>query len=334
MLDWLTLKREVQPNEYEAIAEYLSEKPQIMKWTPSTGAIEWAQPVRESIRSDSHQVQIYVTYNTITISGSPCNSLGLSDNVFGTSNIREAISAHLAVATAILPFEVGQSSQYRITRVDVTHNFDMGGSSEVRQALAYLRSFDGGRYRVNTSAETVYWSQGSSLRSGKAYHKGSHIRYTNKRGTTDIDSERVNLSDRLLRLELKLGHAWFSRKRKENINSLDINYDEEFNNYFSQIIGNVEVKEMNLREKVINVSLSSGQGLSAYRTWALIKAVGHHEARDSMPASTWYRHTKLLKDAGLGWGDFATGQVVPLRKRTLILENSVTSWNHLRSLSA
>lgn len=331
MIDYLTLKRDFAPHELDAIIDYLEDKQHLMQFTPSTGEVEWMHPLRESIRSDSHQVQIHITHHSITVSGSPARSMGQDNNVFGTDCIVESATAHLAVASSLLPFPVGKLKYFKIVRADITYNYDMGGASEVRQALAYLRSFDGGRYRVNTASETIYWQQGSNLRSGKAYHKGEHIRYTNKKGQTDIEDERINLADRLLRLELKLGGKWFSRKRMDFVNTWEYDYKKEHIEYFNNFIGKIEVNEMNLQEKVLAVAPTRGQGLSAFRTWALIKSIGHQLARASMPQSTWYRHTKILKDAGLGWGDFSEGKIVPIRTRELVLDQPVTSWEELRN---
>jgi II/X family phage/plasmid replication protein len=332
MYDWLTLKRDVKTEEYDRISEYLSTRPHIVKWTPATGEIEWSQPVRESIRSDSHQVTIHVTHNTITISGSPARSMGYDCNVFGSSDLQECINSHLTTANAVLPFKLGRPEDFRITRLDITENYDMGGKAEVRQSLAYLRQFDGGRYRVQSKSETVYWGSGSSLRSGKAYAKGDHLRYENRKGALHSD-QRIQLADRLLRLELKLGNKWFSRKRQEEVNILEYDYQAEFNDYFSKLIGTLEVKEMNLKEKLVEVSPTEGQALAAYRTWALIQSIGHMEARESMPKATWYRHAKMLRDAGIGWGDMAAGKVLPFKTRQLVLDKPVTSWDELQKAS-
>jgi hypothetical protein len=70
--------------------------------------------------------------------------------------------------------------------------------------------------------------------------------------------------------------------------------------------------------------------MAAYRTWCLVKAIGHREAAESMRKSTWYDHKKILNAAGLSWGDLATGQVVQLRRRALVLEKPVGSWAEVK----
>ena len=54
----------------------------------------------------------------------------------------------------------------------------------------------------------------------------------------------------------------------------------------------------------------------------------------SMPKTTWYRHKKIFTDAELSWGDLATGQIVQFRRRALVLEQPVQSWDDLLSYRA
>jgi len=334
MIDYLTICRELKTNEYETIRKYLEDKPQIMKYTPSTGVIEWQFPVREKIRSDNNEVMLHVTNNRITLSGSPAISSGNITNVFGSDNVFKSILAHLQAAQPLVQFSLGHPEDFRIVRLDITYNYDLGSASNVRQALAYLRLADSGRFRVRTQSETVYWNQSSNLRSGKAYHKGEHLRYLQRKRGDNIEPERILLADRLLRLELKLGGAWFRRQRKANLDIINYDYKTEHNKYFEQFIGNIEVNDMNLHERICKAAPTEGQGLSAYRTWSLIKVVGAESARLSMPKSTWYRHTHILKKAGLTSSDFTSGNILPFRKRVIELQAPVQSWEDLEKRAA
>jgi hypothetical protein len=220
---------------------------------------------------------------------------------------------------------------WRITRVDVTQNYSFGSAAEVRQALAYLRQFDGGRYKLDTRrGETVYWSPGSQLRSGKAYHKGPHLVYQRRKGQAQVSDDEIAMADRLLRLELQLSGGWWGRRRRAGEKQWSVDLSAEFAGYWGGLIGSVEVTNMNELELLEGVSPSKGQALAAYRTWGLVKMLGHREASASMPQSTWYRHKKILFDAGLGWGDLATGTVVPFRRTALVLDRPVTSWAEVR----
>src|SRR3989338_2627873 len=63
----------------------------------------------------------------------------------------------------------------------------------------------------NSGGDSVYWNCKSDLRSGKAYHKGAHLRYQMKKGNIVCTQEQIEMGDRLIRLKLKLGARWFRR---------------------------------------------------------------------------------------------------------------------------
>lgn len=337
MLDYLTLRLPIKHLDTESVRKYVAEKPVIMKVTPATGEIEWSTPCRESVRSDSHQVQLKIGACDLEISGSPARSMGLPHNVFGSYDIRECARAHIEVARKYLSFAVpGELALYRVTRVDCTENYDMGGKPECNQALTWLRQADGGRYKVASELETVYWSKGGRLRSGKAYHKGSHIRYELKRGNINISEEHVKLSDSLLRLELKLGGEWWYRAEKVWMEYTDEDFKEIHLGYFSGLIGEgIEVVQMDngLLQNLEKVAPTEGQALAAYRTWAVIKSVGVKLAQEGMARPTWYRHRKLLFAAGLSWADLAASNIVPFRRKMLMLGEPVTSWEQIKRVA-
>ena len=333
MIDWLTLRCEIPPELHDAVREYRSQRPELMKWTPATGVIEYATPCHENIRSDSHQITVKVG-GCFTVQGSPARSMGHAHNVFGSDDLVECARAHLLAAQKALPFELPPLNRWHITRVDVTHNYDLGGLTEVKQALAYLRQTDAGRYKVRTAAESVYWSPGSSMRSGKAYAKGPHLRYQARKEQAAPTERELRLADRLLRLELKLGNEFWRRRREEGISDYDADLQGEFARYFSGLIGAVEVTEMNDLDRIRQVAPTEGQALAAHRTWCVIRSIGHQAARESMPHNTWYRHKRILMAAGFSWADLAAGKVVEFRRRALVLERPITSWDEIKERTA
>jgi hypothetical protein len=332
MIDMLTLVLDLPEHLWARCARHASQGKQIQCVDMITGEIQWTTPARESIRSDTHQIVVQVSGARVRIHGSPARSMGLLNNVWGSDDLSQCARAHVRFVQRMLPdLALPGPHAWNITRVDVTHNYDFGSGAEVRQALGYLRQFDGGRYRVDTRrGETVYWSPGSTLRGGKAYAKGPHLRYQVAKGQALAKSDELDLADRLLRLELRLGGAWWRRRRAEGRNQWATDLYAEFQSYWSGLIGRVEVAEMGELECLRRVAPSEGQALAAYRTWALVKAIGHREAAESMPARTWFRHKKLLHLAGLGWGDLATGQVVQFRRRALELREPIHCWDDLR----
>lgn len=337
MIDYLTLILDLKPYEHlwARVAAYARNHWQIQKVNPVTGEVEWSHPARESVRSDTHQIQIQVSASRVKVEGSPARAMGATNNVFGSDDLVFCARAHLRFLRRHLPeLALPGLRAWKIARVDKTYNYAFGSAGEVRQALAYLRQFDGGRYKCDTRrGETVYWSPGSALRSGAAYHKGPHLRSQMMEGKARADPWQVELADLILRLELRLKHEWWNRQRKAGRNQWRVDLDAEFQSYWAGLIGAVEVCEMSDLDLFKRVAETEGQALAAYRTWCLIKAVGHRAAYDSMPRSTWYRHKKIMNDAGLSWGDLATGQIVQFRRRALILEEPVRSWEELADVA-
>jgi hypothetical protein len=328
VIDWLTIHLDVPQHLWARCSAHAAQNWQVQKVCPATGEVEWSAPCRESVRSDTHQVTIKVSASRITVSGSPARSMGLPHNVWGSDNLIQCGKAHLRLAREALPgIPLPGLGAWIISKVDVTHNYTLGAAAEVRQALAYLREYDGGRYKVDTRrGETVYWSLGSAMRSAKAYHKGPHLLYQVRKGQAEATEEELGLAQLLLRLEMMLGNEWWRRVRLAGKNQWVVDLEGEFNAYWAGLIGKVEVAEMSELELIRKAAKTDGQALAAYRTWCVVKSVGHREAQESMPARTWYLHRKILFDAGLSWGDLAKGQVVPFRRRLLVLERPVNSW--------
>lgn len=336
MIDWLTLSLDIPEYLWDRANRYIANNWAVQKINQATGEVAWSAPCRESIRSDSHQIVVQVTGSRITISGSPARSMGQTNNVFGSSDLIECAKAHVRVARQHLPFPIPSAKVWRVQRVDVTHNYDFGSPAEVRQALGYLRQYDGGRYRLDTRrGDTVYWSPTSSLRKGKAYHKGPHLRHQIQKDQAKATDQEIALADRLLRLELTLGAEWWGRLRREGKRPWDVDLEQAYKDYWEGLIGKVEVVDMNELELIKQVKLkkgqiTEGQALQAYRTWCLVKSIGHRETSESMARATWYLHKKILFAAGLSWGDLAAGQIIPFRRRSLVIGQPVQSWDELR----
>lgn len=336
LLDWLTVKLPAEhvPDQ-DAMRDYRMTRPHVSRFTPSTGVVEWTIPVRDANRSDSHGVTVQVG-QFIEISGSPARSTGQPNNVFGTLDIREAFAAHVEAAEMLLGFRLPREPQlWRVSRVDVTTNHDMRGPHDVRQALAYLRQSDGGRYKVRTKHETVYWSPGSRNRSGKAYAKGPHLEHQIQQGKAQATPQQRKQAHRILRLELKLGSDWWRVQRERDRFWWDITPQDflaEHEAYFKELIGTVEVAQVDdIQHEIERHAPTKRQGAAAHRTWRMIQVMGHHHAKEVMPRATWYRHLRILQAAGLAWGDIAAGNVVPIRKTPLLIDQPLTGWQDLQA---
>lgn len=299
----------------------------------------------ESVKSDSHQIAFRVGSDAIWIQGSPARVCGSGDAVFG-----EGASGALDLPACVCRMAVFVSdavgvvldsdvTHWKVSRIDVTGNLLLDDISSVREALRVLRNCEGGRYRVSQQAgDTVYWSHKSRLRSGKAYAKGPHIEYqTTKKGYSGrIYSEYEKKSImRLLRLELSLKSQWLRERSVKKWWLLTANdLKNEWHSYFMRMIGDSEMlNENDLKNKIELSAKTEGQAKSAYSLFLLIKSVGWEVARSETSKPTWYRNIKILRQAGLGDADIATGNIVPFRRKIIECQ-MVNSWDELHRLVA
>lgn len=334
MIDWLTLKLPLTELPESALADFRAKSGKVL-CIDGHGEKLWERIARQSVRSDSHQLVVDLAGDAFVLHGSPARVVA-SHNVFGSGDPVQCAQSMIRFASVHTGILLSNDvSKWKCTRMDVTQNYDLGSGAEVRQALNYLRHAEGGRYQVRTTSETVYWSQNSALRSGKAYHKGPHLAYQLRRNQATALEHEVLLADRLLRFELSLkSQYWRERSEKKWYQFTETELEHIHDQYFSQFIGNIEVVEMdNLQKQFECVASTPGQGLAAYRTWSLIRAIGVSETRASMQRATWYKHLAIMRAVGLTWADLQAQNVVPLRRRTIELGRPVRSWADMQRVA-
>ena len=330
LIDWMTLSTDASLLDPQTVAKIAGGQDKIMRVSPK-GEVKWVMPCRANIRSDSHQITVRIGSH-LDIQGSPARTKGTQDNVFGEATPVNAFLDMVQFLSNTLEVSLPcNPTCWRLTRMDVTGNFDLGSLPNVRQALNYLRHIEGGRYQVKTEAETVYWAKSSRLRAGKAYAKGPHMRYLAKKGQADLTPDQLFLVDRLLRLEMRLGNQfWRERAAQRWYQWSSEQLYEQFTVYFGQFIGKVEVVEMDkLLDELVKIAPTEGLAKAAYRTWLLIQSHGIERARELMTKRTWYRHKRLLQDCGVSWADFHHRALVPFRRKTIVLSDPVRSWEDL-----
>lgn len=315
----------------------------LCRYCAQTGEVRWESFAWESVRSDSHQLAVKVGSSEIWIQGSPARAMGDGCAVFGEQgralDLIACVSAMAAHVGAVLGVSMPKHpAAWRVTRIDVTGNLVLGSVTEVKQALTYLRDCEGGRYRVSqVQGDTVYWSQRSRLKAGKAYAKGPQLRKQMQRPGYDgrkYSPEELEAADRLLRLELRLGAQFWRERSGVSWWAADADYLVGiWEEYFGRMLGEVEVFDVEeLKERVLKTAPTEGQGRSAYGTWLMIDSQGWERARSAHSSRTWYRNLKILRESGLGDADLAAGQVVPLRRPKLLECRLVNSWDELRKV--
>ena len=335
MIDWLTMKLPLiglSGELAESIFRAVADRAGRMLKIDAAGQVEWEKLVWEKVRSDIGSVLCRVG-DDLEIMGSPARAVG-SDNVFGTGDIRQAASSMVALISNTLGLDLPTDlHQYRVTRCDVTANYDLGDAASCRVAIDALRYGEGGRFRGRSLGGTIYWNHKSAHASGKAYHKGQHLRFLAKKEELELEPWQFVAADRLLRLELSLRRHWWDRADKHWTAFSEQELEKEHADYFSRFVGSIEVKDMDtdILDRLQNVCPSKGRANAAFRTLSLIKSLGVEQTRTMMAASTYRNHTAWLIEAGLSLSDLRAGNVLPFRRRVVVLDKPVRSWDELRA---
>lgn len=374
LIDWVTARVPIQFLTDQAREKALTLGDRIQRYCPLTGDVRYESIAWDSIASDSHQINIRASGHDFWIMGSPARIMGDGCSVFGCAasarlDLQGCVDAMRLFVMQHCNIELpADLSLWTVSRVDVTENLLLDSLTEVRDALRILRDCEGGRYRVSQQAgDTVYWSQKSKLRKGKAYAKGPHLSYQMSRtGYTgrQYTPDDISRANRLLRLELTLGREYFNRNdwRKCDADCLRV----QWHDYFDRMIGGAEVttdddlkQRITAAAQVINenefekaltnwrerrvkaLALGKPQppkpclrnpdnsARSAYGAWLLIQSEGWERARESFTKTVWYRHLGILRAAGLGDADISAGKVVPFRRKVLEAR-AVCSWQELK----
>jgi II/X family phage/plasmid replication protein len=95
-------------------------------------------------------------------------------------------------------------------------------------------------------------------------------------------------------------------------------------------MGSVDVPtKAELFNQLVKVAPTENYARAAFNTFTLISTIGYESTKMNMPQSTWYKHKKLLNDAGLSLADLVSGEILPFRRKTIVLEEPIQNWEHL-----
>ena len=204
MIDWLTLKIPAELLQYSTYLKLHSLHDRILRITPRK-QILWETAAWQSIRSDTHGIVIRAT-DCITIQGSPARVMSTTGiNVFGSSDIKLCARNMINYVARMLDVPLPLNLRlWNCCRIDYAQNYDMQSPVHVSALINYLKQSEGGRYRVNSTNSSIYYQQGSRLRSGVVYDKGKHIQYWTKKNNIKIDTETQYKINKLVRFELRL----------------------------------------------------------------------------------------------------------------------------------
>lgn len=345
LIDWLTLRHPLN----DKIGSYLLEKidnclGETFCFAPD-GSLKWQKSNLdiEKLRSDAQGLFWSLSYDGdgkqyISIGASPSSLEFGGVNVFGSLDIEYGAQILLKHARRALSSILPDYQEWQCRRVDVTCNYDLGNAAQVKQGLSMLLATDAPRRRTNSSrkgGDTVYWNPTSDLRAGKAYHKGAHLRRQVSRGECECPEQLLDKADNLLRLELKLGARWFRRLGKAWHCLTEAELLQEHQSFFSALIGEgLEVKDMgSLLKELEKVCETPGRALAAHKTFSLIKSMGYTQTKESSPRSTFNLHCKYLRAAGISSAELCAGEIIPFKKRKMILAEPVRWWDEIKRVA-
>lgn len=335
MIDWLTLMI-----DYENLSDFhhrelakLSEK---RIHLDANGEVLSSTGAWQRLRSDTKGLTFHYTPNKLTLCGSPA-SVTYTNNVFGSDDIlvcfRQMIDFFFLHTKIRLPIDY---KLYRCSRIDITNNYNMGSQTEVIQALELLKYANTRGKNVQRRHTTVYWNKGSAVRAAKAYNKYEHAKSMSNLNKHSYTEKQLEMTEKLLRLELTLGNKFLSRMRDQRAlewyKMTPHILQFEHKNFFEQTIGSVNVPSIDeLRVELDKVCPSERQALAALNTFFLIQKLGLETVKQTMTKPTFYRHTSFLKKAGLTNADLNAGRILEFRKRSIELGAQCDSWENLRS---
>lgn len=361
MIDWLTLRTPLNFMMHDDLLEKVQHYIGEMRVFDGEGELVRTKLVFDVDRLKSDEVGLFwqIQYSGLdvymVIGASPA-SVEYGGNAFGSSDVKYCANVLVTAAEKILGIKLPNLQHWDCRRIDITENYLLDSNSQVKQALRELRNGDGVRQKASVKGDSVYYGEGSDLISGKIYDKGTQVIHLMKRlhrlcKTPIYTPEQVSILDRILRMELTLRRRWFDRLQNK-LTISDFHTPEQYldyirhnkawlelteddltalhTKYFSQFIGNIEVTDMTtLMKRLDEVAPSHGRALAAHQTWALIKAIGYEQTRDSMPRSTFARHRKYLLAAGLSHADLQTSNIIAFRRKTITISQPVRSWSEL-----
>lgn len=347
MIDWLSLGLDVSfvPEPLRLLLEKESGK--IIR-VSADGEIEWTRCAWESIQSDTHQICLRIN-SRLEIQGSPAR-VGLRNNAFGSLDIRYCAEKMISFVLSRFGFSreaLPPLLEWGCTRIDITRNMCMVSREEPGQVLEVLKYMPSGRQKLAFEENGLYIGKRSAHQTGKVYLKGQDAKRLHTSKKAFYTEEELLLSEYLLRFELMLR----SRKIKNLSKSFNRHWSEfspEFllarhDNFFKPYLSSAEIVDMNtLLEKLIEVAKASGKSegaaRQAYGFYLLVRQNGFANARASTTKSTFYRHKKLLQDAGVAASDLVQSNVVPIRRKPILLCDAVCSWEdvkrHIAALKA
>jgi len=270
------------------------------------GSIEWATPCRQVV-AGSFEKSITVKSGEsagvglashLVFSGNPSKFLQ-GHNIFGSDDLMalmwdayQVICEKLDLSPAATDIEAVRAGEFRLTRLDINHSFDLPSRSDV---LAWIRAAEykskTRHGRASSKGGTVYWGRGSKRWELLAYCKAEEVNVPKHRLPDSLlDTPLIPWVDNKLRIELRL--------KSKQLDELQLSVAKHctprtvMNTYFDYL------RRLEMTEQIAlttDTLMNLPQRLrSTYVLWK-----DGHDLRSTMPRRTYYSHRKALMDFGI-----------------------------------
>ena len=304
MIDWLTFVAPLahvggEKGPFYA-GEVMATKPDPTH--PDGYALDWSVWKRKSFEgSYSSAIQIQSTTDdmgrpAIWVSGNPAKWFQ-GHNVFGTADIRGLVleMLHRVCASVGLTPSAGDLALWdagtiKLTRVDVTHSFDLGTLARVRNAL---RSLDATanlkhRGRGHFKGDSLTFGKGSRRWSLTLYAKGAELDVKGHELPLHLAESSVGkLAQGLLRAEVRMHSLQLVAEHLEYLAYWGENAGPELH---SRLLTGLQIAEASMLDAQVLDGLT-GRLQLAYQAWA-----SGHDLRATLSRPTFYRYRiQLLK---------------------------------------
>jgi II/X family phage/plasmid replication protein len=279
-------------------------------------AVSVRLPARRDLRTGRLVEPVSTVYEDcapfLEVEGSVHKAL-IGHNVYGgPCDVQAACTWFVGLVGELLGCELPSAAEWVIRRLDWAEVFELS----LAGCAAYVRALSGGVYprRVvhRYGDESVMWpGQGSSL---KVYHKGPEFAKHDRARCRSVFGERETLelawqAGRKLRVEVEL---------KAKV------LDEHFNgdprvacvtrawveHMYDRLVGRV-LRDGRSGMEVVRTAetvlarlvgvYGARRARAVYGSWLALSAVGEDRVRELLTVRTFYRHRKMLVEAGCSW---------------------------------
>jgi len=287
------------------------------------GAVEWSTPCRVSVPGSFEKTVTVRSGGSLgnglaehlIFSGNPSKFLQ-GHNIFGSDDLVALMADTYGAICRTLGLHPGPEDQtairageYRVTRVDINHMFELNSRADV---LAWLRAAE---YKSKTRHGRPF-SKGSTLKFGKGSKRWELVAYCK---AEEVQAPKHRLPDALLNTPLL---PWVDNKlrielrlKSKELNDLELSTAKHCTPH---AVTKAYFKYLRRLEMTDQIALTTETLMklpqrlrSTYVLWK-----DGHDLRSTMARNTYYRHRKELLEHGINIDIRQTGEdrsnVVPL----------------------